>query len=301
MGVAGKVILFFIHLVPLSTMEEGRFSPPAVRVITASISGIVGCGKTTAIKRLRKTGLLKAALPLNVHLSFVREPSRLWQERGWLAKFYGDPSHNAAAFQFQVFTTYVEAVERTLKEDPCPPGCDTHLLIVERSMFDQRLFWKKQCASGMKTADDNYDEAYTLVWSRWREFIPEVNIIFLFQTSDINTTMRRVQARARAEEMGASFSSAEDQPLNASCAGLLNTEAAPIQQVGGLTLAYQEQLHRMHREWFTEPRAHPLGCTDPRGIRCVHVSADDAYHVNDGSLLRLAQLLAGHIVEEMKQ
>ena len=123
------------HGMPPPKMEEGRSTP---RIITASISGIIGCGKSTLIKRLRKTGLLKAALPANVHVSFVREPSRLWQERGWLAKFYGDPSHYAAAFQFQVFTTYVEAVETTLREDPCPPGCDTHLLIVERSLYDQR-------------------------------------------------------------------------------------------------------------------------------------------------------------------
>lgn len=289
-------------------MEEGLFNSaagtaatprPPPRIIVASCSGIVGVGKSTAIKRLRKTGLLQASFPSNVHVSYVREPSRLWQEKGWLAKFYADISHNAAAFQFQVFTTYVEAVERTLAEDVCPPHCDTRVLIVERSMYDQRLFWVKQCQAGMKTADANYDEAYTLVWSRWRSFIPEVDIIFLFQTTDINTTMRRVQARARAEELGASFSSAEDQPLNASCAGLVLGEAEPIKQVGGLTLAYQEELQRLHREWFTEPLAHPLD-GPPAGIPCVHVDMDAPFHVNDGSLQALATLMAGHIMEQMK-
>ena len=146
----------------------------------------------------------------------------------------------------------------------------------------------------MKTADANYDDAYTLVWKRWRSFIPEVDIIFLFQTSDINTTMRRVQARARAEEMGSSFSSAEDQPLNASIEG-----ATKIEQVGGLTLDYQLELHRMHQEWFTTPRAHPLGCVAEEGIRCVHIDADAPIHVDDGSLQGLATLLTGHIIEQM--
>jgi len=268
-------------------MEEGQRRVP--RTLVASISGVIACGKTTAIKRLRKSGLLKAALPANWHLSFVREPSELWQKKGWLAKFYADPSHNAAAFQFQAFCTYVEAVEKTLKDDPCPADCDVHVLVVERSMYDQRMFWMKQHNAGMATADENYDEAYALVWNRWRRFIPEVNIIFFFSTSDINTTMQRMRARARAEELGASFSSAED------CTGLVSAEpAAKIEQVGGVTLEYQQELLNMHREWFTEPVAYPLGAP-PAGIPCVWINADAPTHDDDGSLQALAERLAGHI------
>jgi len=270
-------------------MEEGR-----PRILLASISGIVGCGKTTAIKRLRKSGLLKSALPPNVHLTFVREPSRLWRERGWLRAFYANPSHNAAAFQFQAFATYVDAVENALRDDPCPPGCDVHVIIAERSMYDQRLFWVKQCSAGMATADTNYDEAYTLIWQRWRRFIPEVDLIFYFQTHDINTTMRRVQARARAEEMGASFSSAEDQGTDS------DAQPQVVEQVGGLTLAYQLELQRLHREWYTTPRARPLGCPNvEQGIHCIHVDADAPYHADDGTLQGLAQLLAFHIMEQL--
>jgi hypothetical protein len=246
--------------------------------------------------------MLQASLPPNVHVSFVREPSRLWQERGWLGKFYDNPSHYAAAFQFQVFCTYVEAVERTLADDVCPPHCDTHVLIVERSLYDQRLFWRQQCDGGMATADENYDDAYTLVWNRWRRFVPEVDITFLFTTSDMELTMRRVQARARAEEMGASFSSAEDQPLNASMAGLrppTDDAPAPIEKVGGLTREYQERLQQKHLEWFTEPIAYPLGAP-PAGIPCVHVNLDAPYHVDDGSLQTLAIMMAGHIMKQMK-
>jgi len=113
-------------------------SAASPRIFTASFSGIIGVGKSTLMKRLRKTGALKSALPPNVHVSFVREPVNLWREKGWLSQFYADPSHNACAFQFQVFCTYVETVEQIIKETQLPEGCDTHLLIVERSMFDQR-------------------------------------------------------------------------------------------------------------------------------------------------------------------
>jgi deoxyadenosine/deoxycytidine kinase len=282
-------------------MEEGQRSatPAPPRTFLMAFSGIVGVGKSTLIKRLRKTGLLQSALPAHVHVSFVREPSRLWQERGWLGKFYADPSHNAAAFQFQVFCTYVDAVERTLAECPSP-SCQVHVIVVERSFFCQRLFWEQQREGGMATADDNYNDAYVLVWERWRRFIPEPDLVFLCTTTHMDSTMRRVQARARAEEMGASFSSAEDQPLNASMAGLdLSAAQQPIQEVGGLTLAYQERLQRKHHEWFTQPVAHPLGAS-PEGIRCVHISTDDPYHVDDGSLERLAALMARHIAEQIK-
>jgi len=165
------------------------------------------------------------------------------------------------------------------------------------------LFWEQQRDGGMKTANKNYNSAYKMVWRRWVHFIPPVDIIFLITTTHLDYTMRRVQARARAEELGASLSSAEDQPLNASMAGLNLTppadDAAPIQQVGGLTLDYQERLQRKHLDWFTQPIAHPLG-GPAEGIRCIHVCADDPFHIDDGSLQRLAEMLASHIVQQMK-
>lgn len=264
------------------------------RVLLVSFSGIVGVGKSTIIKRLRKTNALKDALPSSTYVSYVLEPSRLWQERGWLAKFYANPSHAAAAFQLQVFCTYVEAVEKAIDETRLPAGTTTHVIVVERSMFCQRLFWEQQRDGGMATADDNYNDAYVLVWQRWRRFIPEVGLIFLFATSNLEFTMRRVQTRARAEELGASSSSAEDQPLNASVAGL-DTESEHVKQVGGLTREYQERLQRKHLEWYTEPRAHPLGAPE-EGIPCVHISADSPFHVDDGTLQTLATLMAAHIV-----
>lgn len=263
-------------------------------MVTVSVSGIVGIGKSTLLKRLRHTKMLKAALPPNWHVSFVREPSKLWEERGWLSAFYGDTSHNAAAFQFQVFTTYVDAVEAKLKSDPCPPHCNTHLLIVERCMYDQRLFWEMQRDAKMATADDNYNEAYVLVWKRWRTLIPEVDCIFFLGASDMDYVMQRVQARARASEMGASFSSAEDQPLAASMVGF-QFQMEPIQTVGKLTRAYQERLQQKHLEWFTQPVAHPLDAP-PQGIPCLHINMDEPFHVDDGSLKALAMRMAVHII-----
>jgi len=283
-------------------MEDSRTHVPwwarGPRIVVACFSGLVGIGKSTLIKRLRKTGFLRDALPANVHVSFLREPSHEWQKKGWLGRFYADRSHNAAAFQLQVFCSYVAAVEEHLKTEKVPTHCDTHVVIIERSMHCQRMFWTLQREDGMKTADDNYNEAYVMVWKRWLDFIPPVNILFMFKTADINTTMRRVQARARAEELGASLSSAEDQPLNASCVALATADAPPIQEVGGFTLAYQERLQRLHLSWLTEPRAYPLD-GPAEGIACVHIDADAPFHVDDGSLQTLATLMARHIMAQI--
>jgi hypothetical protein len=156
-------------------------------------------------------------------------------------------------------------------------------------MYDQQLFWQQQIALGFKTASPHYDQAYQAFWSRWRDYVPEPNVLLLFQTSDIQMTMRRVQARARAEEMGASFSETE----------LGSVDQTIISKVGGLTTDYQERLLELHRQWFSTPVAHPHGAP-AGGIPCVHINVDAPFHVDDEHLKELAQQVVGIIMERFK-
>ena len=271
-------------------------------------AGIPGAGKSSALKRLDRTGYLREELKILcdrmfgldndsmvIDVVFVQEPSKLWRQKGWLQAFYADPSHNAAAFQMLVFDSYIEAVETAIEDNPSGRGRHADfefarrvvIIVVERTFYCQRLFWEQQVESGCATASGMYRDAYERIWQRWRRFIPEPSMIFFFQTTNIQDTMRRVRSRARAEELH-QLSSSED-TLGAK-------EEDVISSVGGLTLDYQQRLLDKHRTWFTEPIAHPVGePPEGKGIPCVHVNVDAPYHVDDGALRELAKRMAAHI------
>ncbi len=246
-------------------------------VTLVSLSGIPGVGKSRARKRLAKTKFLEEALdidPSELEVVFVAEPVKLWKEKGYLQEFYKNPSLYALPFQLIVFDTHVEAVEKAIASKTKP-----HMLIVvERCMFDQLLFWKQQVDLKQETAGPMFDAAYTRIWSRWNKFVPPVSVIFFFHTSDIQMTMKRMQARARAEETG----------LGAS----IDPSTGDVQEVNGLTLGYQATLLLKHYTWFTEPYA---SCGDGT-IPCVRINVDAPYHVDDDALRALAQKLATHII-----
>jgi thymidylate kinase len=267
------------------------------KVYLVGFAGIPGCGKSSAIKLLERSNYLQEELKNTSEASvvFVQEPSDLWRQRGWLQAFYANPSKNAAAFQMLVFDSYIDAVlagiERGSKSaNPGREGCQPPLIVVvERTFYCQRLFWEQQVESGCESASGMFIEAYEHIWRRWRSFVPEPSLVFLFQTTDIQTTMRRVQTRARAEELGLLSSSTDNSVVAA------NGGDDPIQAVGGLTLDYQQRLLKKHQEWFNEPVAHPLGCETTEGIPCAHVNVDKPYHTDDNALRELAANMAKHI------
>ncbi len=281
-----------------------------------SISGIVGSGKSTAMKRLKKSGFLReevealwnklgasAVVGSKVNsfidlpqIVFVQEPVKLWRERNWLQRYYADSDLYAAAFQLLVFCTHVDAVEACIKDHPGPL-----IIMAERSMYDQLLFWYQQKELGKVTADAMYDEAYMAMWKLRHCFIPGPSGIFFFYTEDIQHTMQRVQRRARAEELGCSSSSSSSgsSSLNSSRVGLDGGAADEIKEVNGLTVEYQEALLARHRAWFTEPIAFPPHTPGDKGIPCMHVIADEPYHENDGTLRDLARRMALFIVKNI--
>ena len=221
-----------------------------------SFCAIPGVGKSTLLKQLQETDALKKYLPKNVQIAYVQEPVDEWREKGWLQQFYEDPSQNAAAFQFLVFDSHVEAIAAALANRPPQAGglqsqSQKHeqdvaslVLLVERSFYCQRLFWQVQVDNGCKSANSFYNTAYTRLWSKWRRFIPEPSHLFYLHTTTLDETMRRVEQRDRAEE-----------------------------KKSGLTREYQAQLLAKHEAWYTEPVAMPLGSPE-EGVPCTHVCVD---------------------------
>lgn len=251
------------------------------RVHLVQWSGIIGCGKSSALRRLRDTGMLQACLGSGYRVRFLEEPVELWRQKGWLGKFYADTDHYALAFQLIVFETHVAEVEALLAEEAATNDTRPLIIIAERSMLDERLFWQLQVDMGRYTADEMHDDAYTGIWKLWKRFVPVPSLIVLFHTSDIQLTMKRLQNRGRSEEV---------------CTAL-NT--GPIVEVGGLTTEYQELLYKKHCEWFATPMAQPP-TLNGTGIPCTHINVDAPYHVSDGSLKELADTMAEAILKVIK-
>lgn len=264
-------------------------------VFFVGCAGIPGVGKSTALKRLESSGYLGEEIrKLNnqmpfIKVAFVQEPSELWRKSGWLQEFFSNPSHYAAAFQMLVFDSYINAIESVLQDLP-KEGDNVTVVVIERTFYCQRLFWEQHVESGCATATGMYREAYERMWQRWRRIFPEPSLIFLFQTTQLHETMRRVHERARAEEVPAK-NAVETESKVADKDG-------PTSAAGGLTLEYQQQLLDKHRKWFAEPTARPF-CSPSEGIPCVHINADAPYADDDSSLRGLAKTIAGHVWEEL--
>jgi deoxyadenosine/deoxycytidine kinase len=247
-------------------------------VTLVSISGIIGAGKSMLIKTLsERPELILEHIESkdSINLCFVKEPSPKWRKHGWTQRFYANPKEKALAFQLLVFTTHVKAVEKAIRkkreEVGSPKGSQKDspiICIVERSMWDQLLFWKIQGVDSME------DDAYMQVWSRWNEFLPPVSKIFFCKTSDLSKTMERVALRASMIE----------------------------EEKEGVSLEYQTLLYEKHCEWYTDGKTnivwtHGKYTSVEKGVNCVHLSTDMPYHEDEAALKELAYELA----EELKE
>lgn len=237
-----------------------------------SFCAIPGVGKSTLLKQLQETDALKKYLPENVQIAIVQEPVDEWREKGWLQQFYEDPSQNAAAFQFLVFDSHVDALtaaiaaalraaattpeERANAANLPPTAVGLQVLLVERSFYCQRLFWQVQVDNGCKSANSFYNTAYTRLWEKWRKFVPEPSHLFYLHTSTLDETIKRVDQRDRAEE-----------------------------KQSGLTREYQAQLLAKHEAWYTEPVARPHGGPE-EGVPCTHVCVD---HVDEQTIEQIGK------------
>lgn len=258
-----------------------RGSPLFDNVTLVSISGIIGVGKSTAITLLEENPemILKELYSppkggnTTVHLCFVKEPSKKWRKHGWTKRFYANPIERALSFQLLIFTTHVDAVRKAVAKKKLEieklPASKAHILcIVERSMWDQLLFWKIQGSDPMD------DDAYMRTWRKWNEFLPPISKIFFCKTSDLNATMQRVQLRASLIE----------------------------EEKDGVSIEYQTLLYEKHCEWYTEGTTN-ISYQDgkyartEKSIKCVHLNTDLPYHEDEGVLQELGKKLAEELNE----
>lgn len=248
-------------------------------VTLVSISGIIGAGKSMLVKALEENPhIILDHLDSSTHICFVKEPSPKWRKHGWTQRFYADTKGKALAFQLLVFTTHVDAVRKAVQKkkkeiesktgSPFDAKKERIICIVERSMWDQLLFWKIQGVDSME------DDAYMATWCKWNEFLPPISKLFFCKTSDLTKTMERVQLRASMIE----------------------------EEKDGVTLEYQTLLYTKHCEWYPEGKSnivwtHGKYTFRENGVDCVHLSTDLPYHEDEAVLKELACELA----EELKE
>jgi len=267
------------------------------KIYLVSISAIIGCGKSSMMKRLRQTRALEEILAQkygkHIHIIFVREPEDMWTETvvdlctgethtiNHLTSFYDNRDLLAHAFQMIVFDTHVDVIKEAVKEAESQP-LDT-VILVERSMYDQLLFWKKQMQDHVSTATLNHHASYIRFWRKWNSFIPPVSLIFFLNTSNIDKTMKRLKNREDKKP--------EDK--NIFHVSIDGTEQL-IETVGRISRNYQKDLLELHREFYSTPIAHPPEAPT-EGIPCIHLDADAPYHEEDVSLFKLAEEMTPHI------
>lgn len=232
--------------------------------IIIAVTGIIGAGKSTIIERLRTSDVLGNLLKRYYggwapKIICVREKSKEWEESGDLDRFYSDPEGCAYWFQTKVFDSYVDSIDEVMKEKP-------DIIIIERSMYCQRIFWEIQVVLGR--SKEHEDRAYRGddlkgnqgIWSKWKKLIPKPDLILYAKTETLDTTMDRVHSRGRDAETTIKGEKEEDE------------------EETGVTEAYQQMLLDAHDKIYTKYRCNPFG---EESIDCVHVSTDNAFHTND--------------------
>jgi len=101
------------------------------------ISGNIGCGKTTQIKRLQEY------FATEDNIKIIPEGVQEWIDEGWLQKYYDDPKTWALPFQYRVLASQTDV-----------PDMEDGLIIIERSPHTtQHIFSKQLTEDGIITPE----------------------------------------------------------------------------------------------------------------------------------------------------
>lgn len=247
-----------------------------VKMFCVAFSGVPGVGKTTLLKRLQETRMLNPLLEDICNVGYVFEASDLWRTKGWLQTYYADPDNNAFRFQLQAFVSHVNQVRAEAKKTYARSDLPT-VLFMERSMYDQLLFWQMQIHMGYKSAlDKDNQELYMEIWTKWFNLIPPVELVFFCDTHNVQQSMKRIYNRE----------------------GGTTDDAGTVQCAGGIKLDYQTKLHDLHLKTYTSPVAR---ITDSFQVYCEHLSTDVAYNTDDEALASIAISIATSVEMTLKK
>ena len=185
------------------------------------IEGNIGSGKTTFIN------LLKSEYHLGV--DFVYEPIKEWLDfkdtdgKNILEHFYSDQEKNGFMFQMNAFITRTKAIQKAVDKKFYEDSETT--LLIERSVYTDRYCFAKNLYETNKLSEIEWK-----LYCKWFNLLTvDYNIIpdgFIYLRTPPEISYRRIQERARSEEMG-------------------------------IELEYLTKLHNLHDSWLLSKT---LGC-----------------------------------------
>ncbi len=236
-------------------------------VFLVGFSGVIGAGKSTILRRINdnlQEPMVQKHLSKGFAVRVVLEPVEEWEREGYLDAFYRDPDTNALAFQMIAFDSYVDQIEKMVAATLERPL----ILLVERTMLDQMLFWTLQIDNRRLTANWLGDEAYQRIWKRWSRFIPDTILRYYYRVSDPLVAVARIKKRNRGAEIRSSGEGVQNAP-----------------EEGGVDIPYITALWQMHEEWFKNG--------------CSVIDGDSSHHKSDGSLEKLVERILSETVAKI--
>lgn len=270
-------------------------------IFLVTLEGTVGVGKSELIKRLAKDNLLKQVLHdiighNNFFVECLLEPVERWSN-GMLEEFYNDKKANAFPFQMQVFMDHVDVIRKCMEPYLQGSGTPTKagkpvVILMERSMVSQLLFWRQQQQDGFTTRTQ--ETIYTKYWSEWQKLIPEPVLFVLLRidpkNNDLQKEIRRVQRRVQARNRGEEVKLESRKEIKTSL-GNWDESGEPLDQN---FMEYNKKLLIKHEKYFTQGNCNPEGLlTKP--VACIHCDASRPYHTDDDVLKKVAREIAGYI------
>jgi deoxyadenosine/deoxycytidine kinase len=170
--------------------HEIKTSPaPMPRLVF--VEGLIGSGKTTALKHLedyiKEMGLQDRA-------AVVYEPVELWQKLNLLELFYADRHRWAYTFQNMAFITKMQVLD-TLSDDGM-------VYFIERSPYVDKRVFAAICHENADMTPSEW-ELYNMWYNYFiAQFESKHDIEFLYLRTSVNTCAERITTRNRKGEAG---------------------------------------------------------------------------------------------------
>lgn len=294
-------------------------------IFVVAIEGIIGTGKSTLIERMEATDMLKVELDKilhhsKVHVQYVVEPVHRWRAKeeggnGMLEDFYQHKEANAYPFQVQVFEDHVDVVRNAIGPYLPSSGNTTlagqpMVLVMERSMFSQLLFWRQQIEDGFTTQTQR--DRYWRQFCTWTRYVPVPALYVLLRVPheedngcddrderlrrELRRIQRRIQARGRGEEMSQqqdddATASNGDKTIMKQSLGNWDGAGEPLDQE---FMAYNGKLLARHEMYWPSGACNPEELLE-RAVGCVHCDASRPYDNDNNALREVAREIAGFL------